>query len=146
MSIVIKKIEDVNTRTDLINRRKTKTIVSDSIDKENVISFDSAVKDFLDSTSLTDSEKEKLSEEWNAVNELKTKIKTNNSLVASVTNKINKELADFEFEFDISDQPILKKAVKKIFKKNLNKINYEMYLRAKEELAKIHLDKIKEVE
>lgn len=57
---------------------------------------------------------------------------------------LKSHLKDFDLQIDISKNPIVKKAVKKIFKKGLTYINKDMYLAAVErfnEIQKSKLDK-----
>lgn len=60
---------------------------------------------------------------------------------------LNNQLKDYEFQVDISNKPVVKKAVKKLFGKSLKYIDKEMYLFAVERFNKIQQDKLdKEVD
>lgn len=72
------------------------------------------------------------------------------STIDRVSNTLENQSKKFEFSIDISNMPQVKKAVKKIFKKNINHIDKEMYLYAikrlneiQESLVDKEFDKIK---
>ena len=69
------------------------------------------------------------------------------SRVSNLRSTIEKQLSDYDIQIDISKDPLLCTAVKKIFKKSLKYINKEMYLIAVDKLKEIQEQRIdKELE
>ena len=66
------------------------------------------------------------------------------SRVDSFTSKMLEKLKDYDMQVDISNNPMAKKAVKKIFKKNVKYISKAMYLEAVERFNAIQNKRVKD--
>lgn len=63
--------------------------------------------------------------------------------IDSILTTISSQIKDYDVQVDISKKPLLKKAVRKIFKKPYNYINKEMYLDAVKRMRELQ-DKLVE--
>jgi hypothetical protein len=65
------------------------------------------------------------------------------ALSANVTSNLKNQLEDFDYQVDISNNPIASKAVRKVFARGIKYIDKQMYLEAVERLNEIQQKKLK---
>jgi hypothetical protein len=63
--------------------------------------------------------------------------------VDEVVASLKSQLKDYDYQVDISNKPVVKKAVKKLFRRSLKYIDKEMYLWAVERFNEIQKQKLK---
>lgn len=142
-----KFLEQINPEVDpfFINRKILQENVK--IEDSEVFTNESINKNIFEqlrAKNLSDKQIEDIIKKQEKVKKILGLIKENKVLLDEVKSQINKDLSNFKFEVDISEDTLVSKAVKQVFKKPNNKIDYEMYLYAKERLNTLYNNKIEE--
>lgn len=141
-----KFLEQDNTESDsfFINRKihsekLTKELIHDDIFIEN----QNLSKQLLE-RGVSEKDIKSLLEKQAKVKNILKIIDDNEKLIKNINSYLEKDLSDFKLEVDVSDDALALKAIKHIFKKNTDKITYEMYLYAKNRLNILYKTKIED--
>lgn len=142
-----KFLEQINPEVDpfFINRKILQENVK--IEDSEVFTNESINKNIFEqlrAKNLSDKQIEDIIKKQEKVKKILGLIKENKVLLDEVKSHLNKDLSNFKFEVDISEDTLVSKAIKQVFKKPNNKIDYEMYLYAKERLNTLYNNKIEE--
>lgn len=127
-----------------INRRKLSISLDDvavSVNKN----LDEELQSLKNSYNLSDAEIEKLKKQKLLIEEINDLHDSIENLAIEITSKLDTVTKDFSLVVPIDNDPVVQKAVKKIFGKPLKSITYEMYKEAKEKLTSLNTSKVEEV-
>lgn len=162
MSTILSDAEkQVNILTDIIEPEKKTQIsrrksTSTSNTLKNNKSVEEAIRDEIRvdnksvSQQIQDSQKpsevvlEDALRRQKKVKEIKSKIAETDQAIVDIKRMIGSHTKNFDYQIDISNMPVVKKAVRKIFKKSLKYINKEMYLYAVDKMLELQEQRLDE--